>query len=275
MSCLKLRQFTVTNHPKFFEMFKENLFAGKTVLVTGGGSGIGFAIAKQLLQLGANVIISSRKEDRLKTAVEKLSSFGKVRYAILDIRETEQIEQLAMNMKETEGKLDILVNNAGGQFPSAVEDISFKGWNAVINNNLNGTFYVTQTMAKHFFIPNKEGNIVNIIANIYRGFPGMAHTGAARAGVDNLTKTLAVEWSRFNIQVNAVAPGIIKSTGLEQYPPEFLKGIEDIIPAKRLGTIEEVAYLTLFLCSPMAKFITGETVYIDGGQRLWGDMFKM
>jgi citronellol/citronellal dehydrogenase len=256
-------------------MFKENLFKDKIALVTGGGSGIGFAIAKQLLQHGASVIISSRKEDRLKAAVEKLSEYGPVRYEVLDIRETEQIEQLALNIKSTESKLDILINNAGGQFPSAVEDISFKGWNAVINNNLNGTFYVTQTMAKHFFIPNKEGNIVNIIANIYRGFPGMAHTGAARAGVDNLTKTLAVEWSRFNIQVNAVAPGIIKSTGLEQYPPEFLKGIEDIIPAKRLGTIEEVAYLTLFLCSPMANFITGETVYIDGGQRLWGDMFKM
>ncbi len=256
-------------------MFQENLFREKVVLITGGGSGIGFAIAKQLLQLGAIVIISSRKEERLKAAVEKLSEFGKVRYAVLDIREIDQIEQLAQSIKSNEGKLDILINNAGGQFPSPVEDISFKGWNAVINNNLNGTFYVTQTMAKHFFIPEKTGNIVNIIANIYRGFPGMAHTGAARAGVDNLTKTLAVEWSRFNIQVNAVAPGIIKSTGLEQYPPEFMKGLEDIIPAKRLGTIDEVAYLTLFLCSPMAKFITGETVYIDGGQRLWGDMFKM
>ena len=103
----------------------------------------------------------------------------------------------------------------------------------------------------------------------------MAHTGAARAGVENLTMTLAVEWSKYNIQVNAVAPGIIKSTGLDQYPPDFLKDIEVAIPAKRLGTIDEVAYLTLFLCSPMARFITGETVYVDGGQRLWGDLWKM
>src|ERR1043165_3742667 len=154
-------------------MFQSGLFKDKVALVTGGGSGIGFSIAKQLLELGATVIISSRKEERLKTAVEKLSAFGKVRYAVLDIREAEQIEQLAQSIKATEGKLDILVNNAGGQFPSPAEDISFKGWNAVINNNLNGTFYVTQTMAKHFFMPEKKGTTVNIIANMFRGFPGM------------------------------------------------------------------------------------------------------
>ncbi len=256
-------------------MFKQNLLKGKVAIVTGGGSGIGFAIAKQLLMLGAEVVISSRKEERLMAAVKTLTAFGKVRYTVLDIREVEQAEQLAQNIKTNEGRLDILVNNAGGQFPSPVEDISVKGWNAVINNNLNGTFYVTQTMAKHFFIPEKQGSVVNIIANIYRGFPGMSHTGAARAGVENLTMTLAVEWSRYNIQVNAVAPGIIKSTGLDQYPPDFLAGIESAIPAKRLGTLEEVAYPVVFLCSPMARYITGETLYVDGGQRLWGDIWKM
>ena len=126
-----------------------------------------------------------------------------------------------------------------------------------------------------FFMSQKQGTVVNIIANIYRGFPGMAHTGAARAGVDNLTKTLAVEWSPYQVRINAVAPGIIKSSGLEQYPPDILKGISDKIPLKRLGSTDEVAYLTLFLASPMANFITGETVYIDGGQRLWGDMWEM
>ena len=256
-------------------MFQKDLFKDKVALVTGGGSGIGFAIAKQLLELGAEVIIASRKEEKLKTALEKLSPLGKCRYVILDIREPEQIEKLAEDIKTQEGRLDILVNNAGGQFPSLAEDITFKGWNAVINNNLNGTWYMTQVMSKKFFIPQNGGKILNIIANVFRGFPSMVHTGAARSGVENLTMTLAVEWSKYNIQINAVAPGIIASTGLENYPPEFLQGIEAEIPAKRLGTIEEVGYITLFLCSPMANFITGETVYIDGGQRLWGDLFKL
>lgn len=256
-------------------MFQKDLFKDKVALVTGGGSGIGYSIAQHLLELGAKVIISSRKEDKLKTAIEKLSAYGPCRYLICDIREVAQVEAMAQSIKETEGRLDILVNNAGGQFPSPAEDIAPKGWNAVINNNLNGTWYVTQVMGNNFFIPNKQGIIVNIIANMFRGFPGMSHTGAARAGVANLTKTLAVEWSRYNIQINAVAPGIIKSTGLENYPPEFLKGIEDTIPAKRLGSTDEVAWLTLFLCSPMARYITGETIYLDGGQRLWGDQWKM
>lgn len=255
-------------------MFAPNLFNGQIALVSGGGSGIGFAIAEQLLKLGAQVIITSRKEDKLVAATEKLRGHGHCRYVICDIREPEQVEALAENIRTREGKLDILVNNAGGQFPSSAEDIATKGWNAVINNNLNGTWYMTQILAKAFFIPQKHGSIVNIIANIFRGFPGMAHTGAARAGVENLGKTLAVEWSKYNIQVNAVAPGVIQSTGLDQYPPQLLTGISDTIPAKRLGSTEEVAWLSVFLCSPMARYITGETVYVDGGQRLWGDLFK-
>jgi len=168
----------------------------------GGGSGIGFTIAKEFLETGAHIIIASRDEERLKKACDELSAFGSCRYLVLDIRETEQIKSLFENIAEHEGRLDILINNAGGQFPSSAEDISVNGWNAVINNNLNGTWFVTQQAAKQFFLQQKNGIIVNIIANIFRGFPGMAHTGAARAGVSNLTKTLAVEWAHKNVRIN-------------------------------------------------------------------------
>ena len=152
-------------------MYSSGLFKEKTVLVTGGGSGIGHAISEQFLKTGANVIIASRNEDRLKKAVEGLSAFGECRYFVLDIRQVEQIKSLFENIAQTEGKLDVLVNNAGGQFPSPAEDISVNGWNAVISNNLNGTWFVTQQAAKQFFLPQQNGIIVNIIANVFRGFP--------------------------------------------------------------------------------------------------------
>jgi citronellol/citronellal dehydrogenase len=254
-------------------MFQQDLFKGKVALVTGGGSGIGYAIAEHLLKLGARVFIASRKEERLQAAVEKLREWGPCDYFVCDIRQTDSIHAMAAGIKAQAGQLDYLVNNAGGQFPIAAENLSENGWNTVINNNLNGTWHMTQIMSKAFFIPQKQGSILNIIANVFRGFPGMVHTGAARAGVDNFTKTLAVEWSKYHIRVNAVAPGIIASSGLGQYPPELMQGIAEKIPLRRLGTVDEVAYLTLFLLSPMAAFITGETVYLDGGQRLWGDVF--
>ena len=130
-------------------------------------------------------------------------------------------------------------------------------------------------MAKTFFIPQQDGNIVSIVANMFRGFPGMVHTGAARAGVDNMTKTLAIEWTRYNIRVNAVAPGIIQSSGMDTYPPFILQGITDSIPNRRMGTTEEVGWSVLFLSSPMASYINGETLYVDAGNRLWGDQWKM
>ncbi len=256
-------------------MFSPNVFEGKTALVTGGATGIGFAISKQLLLLGARVFIASRKEEKLQQAAEILNDYGPCTYMACDIRDTAQVKALAYRIMDEAGRLDILINNAGGQFPSPAEDLSEKGWLAVINNNLNGTWFVTQQMAKTFFIPQQQGTIVNIILNIYRGVPAMAHSGAARAGVDNLTKTLAVEWSKYNIRINAIAPGIIQSSGLENYPPEMLHGLTDSIPMGRLGTTEEVAWLTLFLSGPMSAYITGETVAIDGGQRLNGSPFKL
>jgi citronellol/citronellal dehydrogenase len=257
-------------------MFQTDLFKGKVALVSGGGSGIGLAIAGKLLRYGADVVIASRKQERLDKALLELNTPGKVHAFALDIRDPDRVEALADFIGQTTGRLDILVNNAGGQFPSPAEDISPNGWQAVINTNLNGTWFMTRAMAQRFFFKQENGGIVNnIIVNHYRGFPGMAHTGAARAGVDNLTKTLAVEWANRKIRINAVAPGIIQSSGLENYPPELVAQVADTVPMKRLGTVDEVAYLVLFLCSDMAAYITGETVYVDGGSRLWGSLWTI
>ncbi len=256
-------------------MFQTDLLLGKTVLVTGGGSGIGLEIAQQFLRSGATVFIASRKADRLEKALPLLRPLGPVFARAADIREPEQVEQLADFIASSgNGRLDILVNNAGGQFPSPAEDISPKGWQAVINTNLNGTWNATQTMAKRFFLPQNQGVVVNIVVNNFRGFPGMSHTAAARAGVMNLTQSLAVEWARRGVRLNCIAPGIIQSSGLENYPPELLAGIEQTIPMGRLGSTEEVATLALFLASPAGAYITGETIFIDGGARLWGDIWK-
>lgn len=255
-------------------MFKENLFKNKKVLITGGRSGIGYGIAKSFLQLGAQVFICSRKVEPLNKAAKELAVFGECHSHPCDIRNITDIKALTEKIRTTFGRLDILINNAGGQFPAPAELISENGWAAVINNNLNGTFYMSQEMAKSFFIPQKNGIIINIIANVLRGFPGMAHTGAARAGVENLTKTLAQEWAEHHIRVNAVAPGTIESSGLEQYPQPikdmFAEAKKDNLMG-RFGTVEDVANAVLFYACPLSSYISGTTLYVDGMEHLTGD----
>jgi NAD(P)-dependent dehydrogenase (short-subunit alcohol dehydrogenase family) len=171
------------------------------------------------------------------------------------------------------GRIDMLVNNAGGQFPSPALTMSRKGWDAVIETNLTGTFQMSQAVVEKAMAEKKSGAIVNIIAQMWNGFPMMAHTGASRAGVDNLTKTLAFEWAQLGIRVNAVAPGVILSSGVDNYAPDFKKAFLDsknYIPAGRLGTPREVAAAVVFLLSPAAGFITGTTLRVDGGEPLYG-----
>jgi len=257
-------------------VFRGGLFDGQVAIVTGGGSGIGLAIAETLGELGAMVAINGRKLDKLERARTRLESQGvRVFAKVCDIREPGEIAEFVDAVGAALGPASVLVNNAGGQFPTTAESLTSKGWDAVIRNNLSGTFYMTQAVATRHMIVRKKGRIVNIIANIHRGFPGMVHTGAARAGVENLTKTLAVEWAEHNIQVNAVAPGIIKSTGTDQYPPELLDLSRGKTPMKRVGTPEEVAELVAYLASDAAWFVTGETWYIDGGAHLWGDAWPI
>ena len=259
-------------------MYASHLFEGLHILVTGGRSGIGYGIAASYLRLGASVTIASRNEMKMNEACAELSELGPCDAHVCDIRQVEEVEKLAAHIKEKHGKLDVLINNAGGQFPAPAEVMSLKGWSAVVNNNLNGTFFVTQIMANTFFIPQKSGNIVNIIVDMHRGFPGMAHTGAARAGVENLTKTLAQEWAEYNIRVNAVAPGIIESSGLDTYPPPIKDHLESIKNAnlmRRLGTVEDVSNAVMFLSSKLSSYTSGTTVYVDGMDHLAGNRMDL
>jgi citronellol/citronellal dehydrogenase len=255
--------------------FAPGLFAGQVALITGGGTGIGKACARELLQLGAKVAIASRKPAHLEPALEELRALGEVAALPCDIREPAQVEAMVGAALERFGRLDVLVNNAGGQFPMPASEMTPKGWDAVIRNNLNGTFYVTREVATRAMLPSRRGAIVNVIAMVNRGFAGMAHTGAARAGVENLTMSLAVEWAWADVRVNAVAPGIIRSTGIDQYPSELIEGSIARTPQKRLGTVEETAHSIVFLASPAAQFITGATLRIDGGAALWGDIWEI
>ena len=259
-------------------MYANQLFAEKIILVSGGRSGIGYAIAEAFLHYGATVFIASRKEEALKEAAKELNKKGDCFPFACDIRKPEEVAAFAQFIKEKTGRLDILINNAGGQFPAPAHIMAEKGWATVINNNLNGTFYMSQQMANTFFIPQKIGNIVNITANVRNGFPGMAHTGAARAGVENLTKTLGQEWASFGIRVNAVAPGTIATSGLDQYPQmiqDHFKAQEEQNLMQRFGTAEDIANAVLFLASPLASYISGVTLAVDGLEQFSGDRMAL
>ena len=260
------------------QIFKDQLFQDQVVVITGGGSGIGLCTAIEMVKLGARVAICGRTQEKLDVAVAELikqSSDDQVFAQVCDIRDAESVDAFVDAVMERYTKIDILFNNAGGQYPAPAQMITPKGFEAVVRNNLCGTFNMSASVANKAMIPQKRGCVLNMIANIYRGFPGMAHTGAARAGVENLTMSLAVEWSRFNILVNAIAPGIITSSGTERYPKQILAQAIETCPAKRAGTVAEVTAAVLFLCSPAAQYITGTTLRVDGAHSLRGDTFPL
>ena len=253
-------------------IYRDGLFDGQTVVVSGGGTGIGRATARELAALGAHVVICSRALEHLEPTRDEIAQAGgKVTALQCNIRDPEAVEAFFTAAVEQAGPLHALVNNAGGQFMSPAEAISPKGWHAVVETNLTGTFQMARAALAHG-MREHGGAIVNIVAEVWRGFPGMAHSGAARAGVINLTQTLALEWARYGVRVNAVAPGIINSSGLRTYPEAVqvqLASIAKDVPAQRMGTESEVAAAVIYLLSPAAAFISGTTLKMDGAGSLY------
>lgn len=253
---------------KYNSIFRNDAFQDKVIVVTGGGSGIGRCTAHELASLGAQVVITGRKPEKLEKVVQEITEDGgKVHAAVCDIRDENQVKNTIADVIEIFGKIDGLVNNAGGQFPSALEDISINGFDAVIRNNLHGTFLMMRE-AYNQYMKKHGGSIVNMTADMWGGMPGMGHSGAARAGVDNLTKTAAVEWGKSGVRVNAVSPGWIISSGMDTYKGDFAKiiipSLAGNVPIKRMGTESEVSSAICYLLSEAAAFVSGMTVRIDG-----------
>ncbi|WP_025127254.1 SDR family oxidoreductase [Pseudomonas sp. PH1b] len=257
-------------------IFKAQLFAGQTILVTGGGSGIGRCTAHELAALGAQVLLVGRKAEKLqKVAGEIAEDGGKADWQACDIRDEEAVKALVGQLIERFGPIHGLVNNAGGQYPAPLASINQKGFETVLRTNLVGGFLMArevfnQSMSRH------GGSIVNMLADMWGGMPGMGHSGAARSGMDNFTKTAAYEWGHAGVRVNAVAPGWIASSGMDTYEGAFkavIPTLREHVPLKRIGTESEVSAAIVFLLSPGAAFISGSTLRIDGaaslGSRAW------
>ena len=250
-------------------VFKEKLFAGKVILVTGGGSGIGRCTAHELAALGAQVVLLGRNLEKLQAVDAEIKQDGGLAsYQVCDIRNEDTVKAAIGEIVKTHGQIDGLVNNAGGQYITPLEKISAKGWEAVINTNLTGGFLV----ARECYVQSMQalgGAIVNIVADIWGSMPGMAHSGAARAGMVSLTETAALEWAQSGVRVNAVAPGYIASSGMDHYPPEagsMLREMRETVPLGRFGTEAETSAAIVFLLSPAASFISGTTLRVDGAR---------
>lgn len=253
--------------------FRDDALAGQVCLVSGGGSGIGRAIAYVLTRLGAKVAICGRRAEKLDETAEGIEKLlGKtIMTRAMTIRDPEAVRALVEETWQRFDGLNVLVNSAGGQYPQAAIDFTPKGWNAVIDTNLNGSWYMMQNAARVWRERGTPGSIVNIVAVVARGMPQVAHTAAARAGVIYLSKTLSVEWAPLGIRVNCVAPGSIATDGLNVYPRAAAEAFSVSNPMKRLGDVIDIAQSVVYLSAPSGKFITGELLTVDGGRQNWGE----
>lgn len=260
-------------------VFKSDAFKGQTIIVTGGGSGIGRCTAHELAALGAKVIITGRKLEKLEKTLAEIHEDGgqAVSYAF-DIRDEDAVKAVIKQMLAEQGSIHGLVNNAGGQYPMPLAMIGKKGWEAVVANNLTGGFLVARELYTQHMKKN-GGAIVNMLADMWGGMPGMGHSGAARAGMLNFTETAALEWAVSGVRVNAVAPGYVASSGMDHYDPVFAKEVipklSQIAPLKRMAEEAEVSSAIVFLLSEAAAFITGACIKIDGGSSLGAKAFPL
>ena len=249
-------------------VLRPGLFEGQTIIVTGGGSGIGRCTAHELAFLGARVALVGRKAEKVEAVKAEITEDGGVASAhACDIREEESVKATVRAIIEEHGGLHGLVNNAGGQFPSPLTGINQKGWETVVRTNLTGGFLMAREAYTQALVKT-GGAIVNIVADMWGGMPGMGHSGAARAGMVNFTQTAAYEWGHSGVRVNAVAPGWIASSGMDNYPEsmrEWIRNLAKFVPVKRMGTEAEISSAICFLLSPGAAFINGDCLRIDGG----------
>jgi citronellol/citronellal dehydrogenase len=253
-------------------VFAADALKDLVVVVSGGAGGIGRAIAWLFARLGAHVAVVGRDHGKLDTLVAHLASRNlKASAHAADIREPDAVKTLFDTVWTAHRRVDCLINSAGGQFPQAAIDFSIKGWNAVIDTNLNGTWYMMQAAAQRWRDHKHPGSIVNIVVVTTHGLYGIAHTIAARSGVIGLSRSVAVEWAPLNIRVNCVAPGAIETEGWKVYTPEARAAYPRSNPMMRAGSPWDIAQACVYLAGPSGGFVTGETLTVDGGGQLWGE----
>lgn len=268
----------MTERSHYASVFRPGLFDGRVVWVTGGGSGIGRCVAHELASLGATVVVSGRTQAKLDAvAAEIAEDGGRCDTVAFDIRDEDAVKANVAAVIAKHGPVSGLVNNAGGQFPAPLLAISKKGFDAVVANNLTGGFLMMRELFNQC-MQASGGAIVNMTADFRNGMPGMGHSGAARAGMSNLTATAAFEWAHAGVRVNAVAPGWIASSGMDTYGgamKSLIPKLKQHVPLRRMGVEAEVSAAIVFLLSPAAAFITGVTLQIDGAASLGSEIFPL